>query len=211
MARDLKRKRGDKTSTPEVSFEWLSNIQTNKYSDVSETYLKNVMYSCQQTFFCRDKPYNQSEHPAIHVYMRDDEGTFRDRLFVTRSSLPNAGQGLFASTDIHRDEAVTVYLGEKSNQDTHYSFQSTSGELINASSRRHYFFAHYINHSSDPNCIMDTRGIVRSLKEIRKNTELTIDYGGNTLVGERDVLFTQVQLLRNQLLQLRNANKSNNG
>ena len=108
------------------------------------------------------------------------------------------GKGIFASEDIKKNTQIIEYLGDKvtkkegdkrseewlkkysnkKNSGSVYVFELNSKYDIDGSPL--YNKARYINHSCDPNCEVDiikNRIWISSIKSIKKNEELTYDYG----------------------------------
>lgn len=99
------------------------------------------------------------------------------------------GMGLFAARDFCVGDIITTYAGEKKSKadaSKIYTFQSKSGNLIDASGGRALFGAHYMNHSSDGyNCQLTKgaeehglkEGRVRVVVAVSKGDELLLRYG----------------------------------
>jgi hypothetical protein len=127
-----------------------------------------------------------------HVYIRKD-GQFVPWFVIKRSRI--AGHGLFADTHFSPDQMVSKYLGEITDDCDIYT------EWLEDKYRRQYIcqigqtwiapkivqsrspiledllFAHYMNHSNNPNCHIDQKsGAVYTNYAIKKGDELTIDY-----------------------------------
>ena len=108
------------------------------------------------------------------------------------------GKGIIASEKIKKNTRVIEYIGEKvtkregdkrsadrikkfskkKNFGTVYIFELNKKYDIDGSPN--YNKARFINHSCDPNCevdIINNRIWISSIKEIKKNEELTYDYG----------------------------------
>jgi SET domain-containing protein len=106
-------------------------------------------------------------------------------LWVGKSRI--AGQGLFTAQAIQRDTRIIQYTGEKSPkvesdkrlaEGNNYIFQLNDRYDIDGKAFRNK--ARYINHSCDPNCIVQltTRTIwIVALRDITAGEELTYNYG----------------------------------
>lgn len=98
-----------------------------------------------------------------------------------------AGQGLFAAQDIKKGTTIIAYTGEKiSKKESRkrlargnaYIFElndrwDIDGEALNNTAR-------YINHSCDPNCVVEktTRALwIVALRNIKSGEELSYNYG----------------------------------
>ena len=98
-----------------------------------------------------------------------------------------AGQGLFAAQDIKKGTTIIEYTGEKiSKKESRqrlargnaYIFElndrwDIDGEALNNTAR-------YINHSCDPNCVVEktTRALwIVALRNIKSGEELSYNYG----------------------------------
>ena len=98
-----------------------------------------------------------------------------------------AGQGLFAAQDIKKGTTIIAYTGEKISKKESskrlargnaYIFElndrwDIDGEGLNNTAR-------YINHSCDPNCVVEktTRALwIVALRNIKSGEELSYNYG----------------------------------
>jgi uncharacterized protein len=98
-----------------------------------------------------------------------------------------AGQGLFAAQDIRQGTSIIQYLGEKiSKAESHtrlaqgnaYIFELNERYDIDGKGRSNT--ARYINHSCDPNCLVEktTRTIwIIARRNIKAGEELSYNYG----------------------------------
>ena len=108
------------------------------------------------------------------------------------------GTGVFAVTDIKKESKIIQYIGEKvskkegdkrsaerikkylnkKNEGSVYVFELNKKYDIDGSPL--YNKARYINHSCNPNCEVDiikNEIWISAIKNIKKNTELSYDYG----------------------------------
>ena len=108
------------------------------------------------------------------------------------------GTGIIATQEIKKGTKIIQYIGEKiskkegdkrsaerikkflnkKNEGSVYIFELNGKYDIDGSPL--YNKARYINHSCDPNCEVDGFGLklwIYSIKDIKKNEELTYDYG----------------------------------
>jgi SET domain-containing protein len=98
-----------------------------------------------------------------------------------------AGQGLFAAQDMRQGASIIQYIGEKiSKAESHtrlaqgnaYIFELNERYEIDGKMLRNT--ARYINHSCDPNCLVEktTRAIwIIALRNIKAGEELSYNYG----------------------------------
>ncbi|MEX1112414.1 MAG: SET domain-containing protein [Candidatus Andersenbacteria bacterium] len=102
--------------------------------------------------------------------------------FVVRRS--SAGLGLFAESEIAKDDFVTEYHGPLLSQDEadekggKYLFAIDKKLTIDGSSRKNT--ARYLNHSCKPNCEPEIDGkriYIYAKKKIQPGEELTYNYG----------------------------------
>lgn len=108
------------------------------------------------------------------------------------------GSGLFAKTNIQKNTKIIEYIGDKvlksegdrrsSERLKKYLKKEEEGSVYIFELNKHYDIdgsplynkARYVNHSCDPNCevdIVDNRIWIISIKKIKKDEELTYDYG----------------------------------
>ena len=108
------------------------------------------------------------------------------------------GTGIFATENITKNQAIIEYIGEKiskaegdkrsserikkylkkKNEGSVYIFELNKRYDIDGSPK--YNNARYINHSCNPNCEVDiikNQIWISSIKNIKKNEELSYDYG----------------------------------
>ena len=108
------------------------------------------------------------------------------------------GKGIIAAKNIKKNTKIIQYIGEKiskkegdrrsaerikkylnkKNEGSVYIFELNKKYDIDGSPL--YNKARYINHSCNPNCevdIIDNEIWIKSIKNIKKNTELNYDYG----------------------------------
>ena len=99
-------------------------------------------------------------------------------------------KGLYASKDIKKGTKIINYVGKiitKKETDTNPKFDNEKAiYLYNLNSKYDldgdfkYNTARLINHSCDPNCEVDGKGLklwISAIKDIKKGDELTYDYG----------------------------------
>ena len=111
------------------------------------------------------------------------------KLYKQKSSKID-NRGLFASKDIKRGTKIIYYTGKiitKKQTENNPKFDNDKAiYLINLNNRYDldgdfsYNTARLINHSCDPNCEVEGKGLklwISSIKDINKNEELTYDYG----------------------------------
>ena len=99
-------------------------------------------------------------------------------------------KGLFANKDIKKGTKIINYVGKiitKKETDTNPKFDNSKAiYLYNLNSRYDldgdfsYNTARLINHSCNPNCEVDGKGLklwISSIRDIKKGEELSYDYG----------------------------------
>ena len=99
-------------------------------------------------------------------------------------------KGLYASKNIKKGTKIINYVGKiitKKETDTNPKFDNEKAiYLYNLNSKYDldgdfkYNTARLINHSCDPNCEVDGKGLklwISAIKDIKKGDELTYDYG----------------------------------
>ena len=99
-------------------------------------------------------------------------------------------RGLFASKNIKKGTKIIYYTGKiitKKQTENNPKFDNDKAiYLFNLNNRYDldgdfaYNTARLINHSCDPNCEVEGKGLelwISSIKDINKNEELTYDYG----------------------------------
>ena len=99
-------------------------------------------------------------------------------------------RGLFASKNIKKGTKIIYYTGKiitKKQTENNPKFDNDKAiYLFNLNNRYDldgdfvYNTARLINHSCDPNCEVEGKGLklwISSIKDIKKNEELTYDYG----------------------------------
>lgn len=109
-----------------------------------------------------------------------------------------AGTGCFAARDFKKGELIGEYTGERISADeaseryadttVTYLFALEDGTHIDA--RPVDNPVKYINHACDPNCESDEeegRIFIRTIRPIRKDEELTMDYNLEVDESERDL------------------------
>ena len=107
---------------------------------------------------------------------------------IKKSNIDN--KGLYASTDIKIGTKIIEYKGKiisVKETETNPKFDNDKAiYLFNLNNRYDldgdfaYNTARLINHSCDPNCEVEGKGLklwISSIKDIKKNEELTYDYG----------------------------------
>ena len=118
--------------------------------------------------------------------------SFNHLVIVKQSSIPGAGKGVFAATDIKKGQQITQYKGKLVTKqlsqkigDKHrktkevWLFQLNDYYDIDGS--RGGNEARFINHSHNPNCepvnYDDEEVWIEALRNIKKGEELFYDYG----------------------------------
>ena len=108
------------------------------------------------------------------------------------------GHGVFATQNISKNQKIIEYIGEKVTRSegnkrsekriSKYLNSNKTGSVYIFELNRHYDIdgsplynkARYINHSCNPNCevdIVNGKIWISSIKQIKKGTELSYDYG----------------------------------
>ncbi len=114
-------------------------------------------------------------------------------LYVTTSTIPNAGLGLFTSTIIVKDQIITQYEGERlslqeykeryPNGDAIYVFQLSKDVFIDA--RDVECFGRYANTKpafSKCNAKFTKTGALKAVKKIKVNEEIFVYYGQDFVI-----------------------------
>ena len=107
---------------------------------------------------------------------------------IKKSKIDN--RGLYASTNIKKDTKIIEYKGKiitVKETETNPKFDNDKAIYLFNLNKKYdldgdfkYNIARLINHSCDPNCEVDGVGLklwIYSVKDIKKNEELTYDYG----------------------------------
>jgi hypothetical protein len=108
-------------------------------------------------------------------------------LHIKRSTIPRAGEGLFALIEIPAHDTIDLYAGKVVQQhaEGNYTLTSDNGYAIDARARQSCV-ARYINHHpARANCEFvrfappghHVQVIVRTVRNVRAGEELLIDYG----------------------------------
>lgn len=113
-----------------------------------------------------------------------------NRFKIKTSSIPNAGKGLFANKDLKANDylfihGATIKVGSIEDDCTEYA-NNYKFTLPNC---KEYIvpigYAALINHSENPNCVLETIGkerlILRFNRNINKDEELFFNYGNVTI------------------------------
>ena len=107
---------------------------------------------------------------------------------VKKSNIDN--RGLYAAANIKKDTKIIEYKGKiitVKETETNPKFDNNKAIYLFNLNKKYdldgdfkYNTARLINHSCDPNCEVDGVGLklwIYSIKDIKKNEELTYDYG----------------------------------
>ena len=107
---------------------------------------------------------------------------------IKKSKIDN--KGLYAATNIKKDTQIIEYKGKiitVKETETNPKFDNDKAIYLFNLNKKYdldgdfkYNTARLINHSCDPNCEVDGVGLklwIYALKDIKKNEELTYDYG----------------------------------
>ena len=107
---------------------------------------------------------------------------------IKKSKIDN--RGLYASTNIKKDTKIIEYKGKiitVKETETNPKFDNDKAIYLFNLNKKYdldgdfkYNTARLINHSCDPNCEVDGVGLklwIYAVKDIKKNEELTYDYG----------------------------------
>tara|TARA_B100001778_G_C18473653_1_gene576997 strand:- start:393 stop:863 length:471 start_codon:yes stop_codon:yes gene_type:complete len=107
---------------------------------------------------------------------------------IKKSKIDN--RGLYAAANIKKDTKIIEYKGKVisvKETETNPKFDNDKAIYLFNLNKRYdldgdfkYNTARLINHSCDPNCEVDGAGLklwIYSIKDIKKNDELTYDYG----------------------------------
>ena len=107
---------------------------------------------------------------------------------IKKSKIDN--RGLYAATNIKKDSKIIEYKGRiitVKETETNPKFDNNKAIYLFNLNKKYdldgdfkYNTARLINHSCDPNCEVDGVGLklwIYSIRDIKKNEELTYDYG----------------------------------
>ncbi len=107
---------------------------------------------------------------------------------IKKSKIDN--RGLYAATDIKKNTKIIEYKGKiitVKETETNPKFDNNKAIYLFNLNKKYdldgdfkYNTARLINHSCDPNCEVDGVGLklwIYAIKDIKKNEELTYDYG----------------------------------
>ena len=127
--------------------------------------------------------------------------TARKWLIKKTSGIPNSGFGVFSARPFQVGDLISKYIGITANLNTktgkkkakewerlssyhrQYRMIIQSGNrnlMVAGEPNKDYLFAHFLQHSDSPNCVVDRKtGIISARENIPRNTELTIKYAEN--------------------------------
>lgn len=112
--------------------------------------------------------------------------------------VPVKGHIVRATEEIEKDMDICEYQGEiYSNEeapDSDYNYDLKNGKTL--AGKRNLSFANSLSHSCNPNCkfVQDgDRVLVRTLRAVKKDKELTVDYG-----HQKKTFFTKCKCERNK-------------
>ena len=129
--------------------------------------------------------------PGDKLVLFGDGQTYYPWFVKKQSNIQNAGVGLFAATNFHKDQILSVYTGrtttdseegkqlqeDKRTRGYVVRLKIHGGTYIAPLKSEERFFAHYMNHKEKPNCTLDHAGRIAAKRYIPKGAELTLDYG----------------------------------
>ena len=111
------------------------------------------------------------------------------KLYKQKKSKIN-NRGLFASREIPKGTKIINYIGKiitKKQTENNPKFDNGKAIYLFTLNKKYdldgdfsYNTARLINHSCDPNCEVEGKGLklwIKAIKDIKKNDELTYDYG----------------------------------
>jgi hypothetical protein len=110
-----------------------------------------------------------------------------DFLVAKKSSIPNAGRGVFATQPIKKGQRLFDYVGVKMKRnvfnrkypnDRRYYYSAGIFDVIDGHNHKTENISHYINESSRPNVVFMKKGVVAT-KNIREGEELFLTYPKN--------------------------------
>lgn len=110
-------------------------------------------------------------------------------VMMKRSTIPNAGNGLFATKNFRKDQVIIPYKGERltlaakerkyPNDDAKYLFQLGKNSFIDAADPSKSNLARYANHKpfAEANAKLTTKGNITAKKAIKAGSEIFVSYG----------------------------------
>lgn len=118
---------------------------------------------------------------------------------IRQSTIPDAGRGVFTKGFIPKDSFIGYYRGKIVNldkvKDTDYVLSLDDGTAICAKNSNH--FAGMINCPTatqySPNIIFTTDGRLNTIRDIKANEELYVDYGKGYWTARPDLLYDIAQ------------------
>lgn len=125
------------------------------------------------------------------VMFLDDIGTWRAWFHMKKSEISGAGQGLFAARSFQSGSILTKYIGKttkscatkrkwlRDREKQHYVLElNVNGKPLWIIPLGSGMYSHILNYKTKPNCEFDMKtGIVTAIYDIKKNEELTLNYG----------------------------------
>lgn len=184
---------GQKNACPNIN--WI--IPNNKRItwNLTKSVAEHVRHSLEPptVVFANERTPMPDKHNR-DVWFQCDEGQWW-RWFQKRpSKIHKAGYGLFAWRNFTEGMVITRYLGRSTTNRTQSNVmqrdKDTKGYVVElnasqrnkvwvgASKKESFLYAHLLNDSSEPNCVIDRRsGVIRTRTDVRKGEELTLDYG----------------------------------
>lgn len=110
-------------------------------------------------------------------------------VYVQKSTIPNAGNGLFAGKDFKAGQVIIPYEGERltlkqkvaryPKDDAKYLLQLGKDVFVDAADPAKSNMARYANHKplAQANAKLTARGNITAKKAIKKGTEIFVSYG----------------------------------
>ena len=129
----------------------------------------------------------QNENLQIKLIVKN-ENYYVDWILMKKSTINEAGFGLFALRYFEVDEMISVYLGEKVkvNEKVDYVFKDVNGRpeyLDQNGLLKEFWLAHRINHGmyEQVNADIRTDYKIIAVKDIKKGEEIFLDYNRDVL------------------------------
>lgn len=131
------------------------------------------------------------EDMIYYINLRNKVNRFESFVTIQKSTLDNAGFGLFANRDFKKDECIGVYLGlvTKRNTDSLYAFEWNHGGEVyyvvpeGGIGNPLYFGMHMTNHSvTQENMFVEDDMYLYAKRNITIGEELFIDYGSKYII-----------------------------
>ena len=172
-----------------ATLNWMNaaqSIQNDKYKCLRT----RMRHSCTPTFVAGQlEPLAAQDTGARQIYFLDDNNRWQHWLNKQKSSI--AGFGIFAARPLGVGAVCTRYMGQKTTSVSKAAtmFKESAGYVFKFKRKgrdlwvapdltKAYMYGHFLNHSEEPNCVVDkVSGVVTTMYVVNAGEELTINYG----------------------------------